>query len=224
MSRALSQFFDVGFHGDKFLMDFVEAAARRSVQFVETGANVGSTLCYFAARHPLIRCYSCEPDAASCQFARRKAQGLKNARVCHQSSPEFLATLVKEDPSMLTRKETIFWLDSHGWGFPWPLCQEVEFVTRNFAGAWLFIDDFKVPGQSQFLYDEYDGQVCAFETIANSMKPAVDYRLYYPKYTEKTSLHHPLKGWVMIEFGQSAPLEIPNGLADKIFMTSYVRG
>jgi len=66
--------------------------------------------------------------------------------------------------------------------------------------------------------------VCAFETIANSMKPAVDYRLYYPKYTEKTSLHHPLKGWVMIEFGQSAPLEIPNGLADKIFMTSYVRG
>ena len=221
MSRELTPFLDLGFHGDRYLIELVFAAARRSTQFIETGTNVGSSLHYFAKNFPQIRCYSCEPDEGSARFAREKTKPLANARVYHEFSPAFLHTLAKEDPAILGRKETIFWLDSHGFGFQWPLKDEVEFITSRFPGGFLFIDDFKVPGRPQFLFDEYNGQICGFEMIASSLARGRRYRLFYPCYQEKTSPHHPLKGWILIEFGQERPLELPEGLKGKVTIGTH---
>jgi hypothetical protein len=181
MSRQLSEFLEVGFHGDKYLLELVFAAARRCEQFVETGTNVGSSICYLARHFPKLPCYSCEPDKESCEFARRKAAPFPNAQINHEPSPQFLHTLAKQVPGLASR-ETLFWLDSHGYGFRWPLREEVEFITTRFDSACIFIDDFKVPGQPQFLFDEYDGQICGMELIAGSLAKKSDYRFILPDF------------------------------------------
>lgn len=215
MSRELSPFLEIGFHGDKYLIELIFAAARQCAQFVETGANVGSSLCHLAKTFPQLPCFSCEPDKEAFQFARQKAAALPNARLFHEPSPQFLHTLAAQQPGFCD-KETLFWLDSHGFGFHWPLREEIEFITSRFATACIFIDDFKVPGQPQFLFDEYDGQVCGRELIDGGLAKKSDYRFVLPCYKDKTSTHHPLKGWVLITYGRANALEIPDSLRGKV--------
>ena len=78
------------------------------------------------------------------------------------------------------------------------------------------IDDFKVPGLECFGYDVYEGQECSFEYINDSLNPQLDYNFYYPMYTDRTSKHHPLRGWVLIEYGSQEGLKVPDALRKKI--------
>ena len=55
-------FFMVGFHGDKYLLQFVDVMIRNCNYFIETGTNVGSTLAYIGRTYTQIKCLSCEPD------------------------------------------------------------------------------------------------------------------------------------------------------------------
>ena len=71
----------------------------------------------------------------------------------------------------------------------------------------MLIDDFLVPGIDCFSYDEYDGQICSFNYIKGSLSYKHEYRLYYPTYINRTSKHHPLRGWGLVEFGHAAELE-----------------
>jgi hypothetical protein len=220
MSRQLSEFLDTGFHGDKYLIDLVFAAAQRCSTFVETGANVGSSLCYLAKNFPKLECHSCEPDPAACAAAREHAAELTNVTLANEKSPEFLYSLEK----MISAGRTLFWLDSHGYGFRWPLKEEIAFITRTSPSAYVFIDDFKVPGQPQFMFDEYDGQVCGFEEIEGSFMPGLPCRIVYPSYTERTSTFHPLKGWVLVEFGFDSALPLPPRLMGKSRVIEWTAG
>jgi hypothetical protein len=222
MRRQLSQFLEIGFHGDKYLIDLVFAATQQCSQFVETGANVGSSLCYLARNFPGVQCYSCEPDRESFEFARQKAAKLANVHLYHEASPQFFHTVTGQQPGFCGR-DTVFWLDSHGHGFRWPLREEIEFITGHFESAFVFIDDFKVPGQPQFLFDEYEGQTCGLELIADSLTKNLDYRFILPSYRDKTSGHHPLKGWVLISYGRAGAVEIPASIKDKVTIEPYVR-
>jgi len=215
MNRQLSPFLDMGFHGDKYLIELVFASAMQCAQFIETGTNVGSSLHYIAKNFPQMACYSCEPDLEAFRFARDKTQSFANVQVYHEPSPEFLFSLTDRNAG-LSQRASLFWLDSHGYGFRWPLKEEVSFITRTFPRACVFIDDFKVPGQPQFSFDEYDGQVCGFDHIEASLKPGIPYRMIYPDYVEKTSPFHPLRGWILIEYGFASPLPIPASLDGKL--------
>ena len=217
MSRPLSQFLDLGFHGDKYLIDLVFAAAKVCPQFVETGANVGSSLHYFAKHFPSTPCYSCEPDLEAFQAAQSKIAEFKNVILVNEPSPEFLYQREKT----LAAQDTLFWLDAHGYGFHWPLKDEIAFITRVCRRARILIDDFQVPDQPQFSYDEYDGQVCGFGEIKDSLQTGIRYRLVYPCYTEKTSTFHPLRGWVLIEYGFDNPLPFPPSLAGKVRVSNW---
>ena len=75
-----SQFMDVGFHGDEYLLSLVEHLASKSKVFVETGSNVGSTLAYVAKSYPQLRCLSCEPDQSA--FEQASANTGKYSQRC----------------------------------------------------------------------------------------------------------------------------------------------
>jgi hypothetical protein len=119
-------------------------------------------------------------------------------------------------------KRVLFWLDAHGYGFEWPLRKEISFITTNFERAYILIDDFKVPGLDCFGFDEYDGQVCSFEYIKSALNPGLEYRLCYPNYKERTSAHHPLRGWGLLEFGHNEDLTLPASLRNKVRCISKV--
>lgn len=208
------QLLDVGFHGDRYLLDVVAAIARVCNCFIETGSNVGSTLAYMGRTYPHLECLSCEPDPAAFGHALRNIEGLSHVKVFNETSQELLHRIQKEHKEMFS-KNVLFWLDAHGYGFQWPLKDELSFITRHFASAYILIDDFKVPGLDCFGYDVDRGQECSFDYTKDSLNPDLQYSLHYPAYTERTSTHHPLQGWGLIEYGHGV-LNFPGSLNGKI--------
>lgn len=208
-------FFEIGFHGDRHLLRLVDALMGNCGYFIETGANVGSTLAYVARTYPDKTCLSCEPDKEAFGEAIKNTKDLKNITISNASSQDFIRA-IENGHKGLFEKDVLFWLDAHGFGFDWPLKDELCFITTRFKRAYILIDDFKVPGLDCFSYDAYKGQVCSFDFVKDSLAPGRGYKIFYPDYTEKTSQHHPLVGWGLIEFGHEGVFVLPEGLKNKI--------
>lgn len=214
-SRKLSDFLDTGFHGDAYLLKFVDLLLRDCECFIETGTNVGSTLAYVARTYPNVQCVSCEPDKEAFDEAKRHTEKLANVRLFNMLSQNFIA-MIRKDMHGLFGKKALFWLDAHGYGFKWPLKEELRFITENFRSGYILIDDFKVPGLACFAFDIYQEQVCSLDFVKDALDKKYSYKVYYPDYTEKTSPHHPLTGWGLIEFGSHEALAISSELKNKI--------
>lgn len=212
--KVSGELHDLGFHGDTYLIKVADTLLKRSEYFIETGTNVGNTLLYVAKNYSFKKMLSCEPDKGAFDASVKNLTGNDNVTIFNTGSPEFLNNILENNPGLC---DTLccFWLDAHGYGFDWPLQYEINFITKHFKQAFILIDDFKVPGHDQFLYDEYKNQQCSFDYIKDSL--CVDtYKLYYPKYKDKTSTYHPLKGWGLIVIGD-IDINIMENLEDKIF-------
>lgn len=206
--KSRYKFFDAGFHGDEYLLALVDSLAQKATCFIETGANVGSTLAYVARAYPQVTCISCEPDEKAFKLALQNTSNLPNVTVTNATSQEFLEEIAAK-PAQFFDQTPLFWLDAHGYGFRWPLKEEVAFFTTRFHGGYILVDDFKVPDKEVFSFHRYDGQECSFEYVREALNPQADYRLYYPDYTVKTSEHHPLTGWGLLVFGNAGGLTPP---------------
>jgi len=207
-------FYDIGFHGDKYLIDLVTSIMSNCNYFIETGANVGTTVAYAAKLNPEIQCFSCEPDEEAFKHALANTKEL-NVELFNETSQAFLKRIAGQYASLFS-EEVAFWLDAHGYGYRWPLREEIAFITHNFSKAYILIDDFKVPGMDCFGYDSYEDQECSYEYIKEFMSPKHTYRLYYPNYTERTSEHHHLRGWCLIEYGHNNDIELSSELKLRI--------
>lgn len=204
--RPISKFLASGFHGDLYLIEVVEYLMNRNVtHFFETGTNVGTTLAYMAKKYPEVPCYSCEPDKNAFTEAVKNTKKHANATIYNELSQNFLLRLENEQAHTFHNKN-LFWLDAHGYGFDWPLKEEINFILNNFSNSYILIDDFKVPHLDVFGYDKYNDQTCSFEYIKGTI-PDVSYELYYPNYSVKTSEHHPLRGWGLFVTGENDTFE-----------------
>lgn len=212
--RNASQFLDTGFHGDLYLLQLVDTLAKRTSVLIETGTNVGSTLAYFAKRYPLVRCFSCEPDESAYSLARKHTENLENVSIFRGTSQQFMANLITNE-SWVFSEQCMFWLDAHGYGFEWPLKDELEFITRHFNSGYILVDDFKVPGREDFIYDQYLEHVCSYDYVKDALNPDRTYQLFYPSYRDKTSRHHPLCGWGLLIFGHE-DFSVPDILMDRM--------
>lgn len=195
-------FYPIGFYNDQYLFELVDTIIPVVDAFVETGANVGSTLNYVARRYPNTACISCEPDREAYNAAVENTAERSNVRLYNDTSQEFFSRLTAREDIRFDRP-TLFWLDAHGYGFEWPLLDEVGFITRVFDQAFLLIDDFRVPDRDEF--------ECSIEQIVRDRcAPGRSYRLFYPCYTEKTSQHaHRSWGLVTVDVdGWSPPTHI----------------
>jgi hypothetical protein len=66
---------------------------------------------------------------------------------------------------MLPHKNLFFYLDAH-WYESLPLAEEIDIIAGNWKNFVLMIDDFKVPNDDGYIYDDYGrGNVLALETI-----------------------------------------------------------
>lgn len=216
IKKELSKFFDIGFHGDKYLINIVFSCLNQAETFIETGTNVGSTLVFVAKNYPKMKIYSCEPDKKAYNFVKDKIKSLNNVSLFNGQSPDMIISIAKDNPS-IKKQDTVFWLDAHDYGYQWPLKQEIEFITHNFKQGYIFIDDFFVPHLDFFKWCKYQNQECSYQYIKDSINPKIEYNLYYPNYHEKTSLHHPLTGWGLICFGHQKELAIPDNYSKNIY-------
>jgi hypothetical protein len=115
---------------------------------VETGTFVGCTT-QFLSKNTSVPVHSVESDAKSFQVAKRHLKFYPRVHVVHANSVDFLKSL----PSAQETR-TFFYLDAH-WEDSLPLAEEVEIVLLRFKHFVIMIDDFAVPGDEGYTYDDY---------------------------------------------------------------------
>jgi hypothetical protein len=117
---------------------------------VETGTFRGDTCSFFADTG--LPVYSAEVAPRYAAFCRARLAQRKNVHLFEGDSRRFLRTLA-DDPSV-PKSNVFFYLDAH-WSEDLPLREEVEIIFQNWTNAIILIDDFQVPGDSGYLYDDY---------------------------------------------------------------------
>jgi predicted O-methyltransferase YrrM len=119
-------------------------------RIIETGTFFGTTTEFFAAFGlPVV---TVELNPAHAAQSRERLKTLKNVRLLEMDSISALRELAhdRSDRSV----PTLFYLDAH-WEKHLPLCAEAELAVSNFPKAVLMIDDFKVPGDPGYTFDDY---------------------------------------------------------------------
>lgn len=192
-----------GFHADPNLMALVDLIIHSSNirVFIETGTESGSTLGYIARTYPDIECFSCEADKRIYQIAKQNLANHPNVTIKNKKSVRFLREL---KPHLVPN---LFWLDAHSHGYGCSLPEELSIILAKWESGYIFIDDFKVPDNPAFGYDEYEFEKGEITTLDQSyIEPAIresgrvdEISLQYPNYQPV----YKGRGWVLITFGNA---------------------
>lgn len=118
---------------------------------VETGTYLGVTTEYLAAQTG-VDVWTCESQPV---YYRAALKRLRDNHLIHAvlaDSPAFLRQLA-QDPTV-PKQNAVFYLDAH-WDANLPLREEIGIIGESWIDPWILIDDFKVPGDDGYGYDDY---------------------------------------------------------------------
>lgn len=133
----------------------------------ETGTFRGLTTQYMH-RNSGLPVYTAELNPRFFAYARIRLREDPGIRLYNMDSREFLRQLVND--KLLETADVFFYLDAH-WGEDLPLLEELEIIFEKLPGAVVMVDDFKVPGDDHYAYDDYGiGKTLSLEYLA----PAID--------------------------------------------------
>jgi hypothetical protein len=118
---------------------------------VETGTFRGTTT-RFMSRHFSKDIYTVESNRRSYGYSKLRFLFNSSIRVSHGDSRTFLRNLAVT--SNFPLKTIFFYLDAH-WHEDLPLLEELECIFTTCPQAVVMIDDFKVPDDDGYGYDEY---------------------------------------------------------------------
>jgi hypothetical protein len=118
---------------------------------VETGTHRASTTAYMA-RATGLPVYSCEVNPRLFAYSRRRLEALPNAAVTMQDSAVFLRSTELDD--RIRNRRVFFYLDAH-WYERLPLKEELWAILGSDIDPIVMIDDFAVPGDPQYGFDDY---------------------------------------------------------------------
>jgi len=168
---------NVGFNGQRFRKRiFGELICAIPFDaFVETGTWLGNTTAYMAQTggRPV---YSCEINPRFHALAKMRLAGLKGMELKLSDSRQFLEELGR---SSLSGKCIFFYLDAH-WYEDQPLVQELDFIAGHWDQYVLMIDDFKVPDDPGYTYDEYPPGTAIDLTLVNSSVSKHNLSAFFP--------------------------------------------
>jgi hypothetical protein len=116
---------------------------------VETGTFLGSTTGYLARFDALV--HSSEISAPLYFAARQRLAQFRNVTLTLGDSREMLARLIANG---VNASPAFFYLDAH-WHDDLPLLDEVTMIDEHWASYIALVDDFEVPGDPGYGYDDY---------------------------------------------------------------------
>lgn len=160
------------FNGQEFRQRvFVDLSARVPfVAIIETGTFRGTTTAYFR-RATALPIHSFEVNPLHCGFARAHLQSLPDLELHRGDSRIGLLALATS--AALPGGPTFFYLDAHGFG-DLPLAEEVDLAFRYWPEAVIMVDDFAVPDDPDYGFDDYGrGQTLTLAYLrANDVLPS----------------------------------------------------
>ena len=134
-------------HRQRIVRDLARAIAFERV--IETGTYRGSSTEFFA--HVTgARVSTVEASRRHYEFARRRFAGLPYIEVAHGDSRTFL----RRQAGGPTDGNTLFYLDAH-WEQDLPLREELQIIHASWPRAVVLVDDFEVPGEPGYAFDDY---------------------------------------------------------------------
>jgi predicted O-methyltransferase YrrM len=139
----------------------------RPYAIVETGTYLGTTTEFIAQTG--LPVYTIEVDRRNYGFARARLRQKRNVMLCRGDSRGALRALF-DGPLGSANNEVLFvYLDAH-WSVDLPLAEELEIIFGRRPTAVVMVDDFQVPFDAGYAYDDY-GPGKAL--IASHILPAV---------------------------------------------------
>lgn len=166
--RSLGNEFGGPFNGQKFrqqifseLMDAVHFEA-----IVETGTFRGVTTSFMAtkASAPI---FTVESEARFYHFARLNLKRHRNVHVSLADSRAFLNGLIANPK--VPKEKVFFYLDAH-WNEDLPLHEEVQLIGDNWRDVVIMIDDFQVPDDRDYRFDDYgEGKKLSLDYLGSEL-------------------------------------------------------
>lgn len=115
-------------------------------KIVETGTFRGTTTEWFASFGIPVLSYEVVPRFA--EFSRHRLRKQPQVEIEITNSVDGLKKLAASD------EITLFYLDAHWYDYL-PLRDEYALIQEKFPHATIVIDDFKVPSDPEYTYDDY---------------------------------------------------------------------
>jgi hypothetical protein len=125
----------------------------RPAAIIETGTYVGAST-EFMAKASKLPVYSVEADVRNFGFAKMRLRKHRNVQLSAGDSREFLMNFIAGDAARYMGRPLLFYLDAH-WGEDLPLSDELTNIFSSFSQAIVMIDDFQVPDDGGYGYDDY---------------------------------------------------------------------
>jgi hypothetical protein len=158
---------------------------------VETGTYRGDTCEFFADSG--LPVYSAELAPRFFGFSHARLKPRMNVHLFQDDSRSFLKKLAI---SISVQKSNVFfYLDAH-WFDDLPLQEEVQIIFSHWSNAIIMIDDFQVPGDSGYKYDDYgNGRALTLHYLAPVA--ALGFSVFFPvaKSDEEVGLK---RGWAIL--------------------------
>ena len=143
---------DGGFNGQLFrktIFDELLKAFDFDV-IMETGTLIGNTTGYMAKTSGLA-VYTCESIDLRHTVAKMRLDCIPDIHTSLSDSRAFLTKLASTD---IRKKHVLIYLDAH-WEDNLPLEDEIEIICNNWQRFVIMVDDFQVPGDEGYKYDDY---------------------------------------------------------------------
>ena len=151
-----------GQEGRKRIVAQIVAEAPISA-IVETGTYRGTTTALFAETS--LPVFSIEGHPRNFGFARARLARYANVHLYLGDSREQLRKLILRKLSVFKSDVILFYLDAH-WDADLPLSEELLIIFENFSNAIVMVDDFQVPDDAGYHYDDYgSGKALTFAYI-----------------------------------------------------------
>lgn len=147
------------------------------IAIIETGTYRGTTTEFMA--ETALPIYTIEGHPRNFGFARARLWRRRNIRMLLGDSRVQLRTLFA-DPLRAMRDASVFaYLDAH-WDADLPLSEELDMIFQHCPAAIVMIDDFQVPDDPGYGYDDYGpGKALAAAYVAPTMATH-SLRAFYP--------------------------------------------
>jgi predicted O-methyltransferase YrrM len=130
---------------------------------IETGTYLGTTTEWLAAFQ--LPVFTCEADPENYGFAKARLQATPNVTVVKADSRAFLMQLLR---GPIGGGPNLVYLDAH-WNDDLPLAEELEIIFTRSPDSVVMIDDFEVPGDPGYGFDDYGaGKALTAEYISGS--------------------------------------------------------
>jgi hypothetical protein len=147
-------------------------AALAPQAIVETGTFRGTTTAFLATRAPVR---TVEANPRQFHYATRRFRGDDRVAVSRGDSVAFLRRL-RDDPAF-PKERVFFYLDAH-WEESLPLRDEVHVVGEGWRDSAVMVDDFAVPGEPGYGFDDYGpGRRLSIEYLDGVLDP---FEIFWP--------------------------------------------